>query len=107
MLPPSANSSEVARVVREMAERIGGGKIGELVAGKEVDGHTLDGLRTEMPFNIQVPVSFDTIESSRWSPDGYEALATMDSTLIEMSGVIDLVLCTRTSAGETTIRPVD
>jgi len=107
MLPPSANSSEVARVAREMAERIGGGKIGELVAGREVDEHSLDGLRTEMPFNIQVPVNFDEIERSRWTPDGYETLATMDSSVIEMSGVIDLVLCTSTSSGESNIRPVD
>ena len=107
MLPPTANSSEVARVTGEMAKRIKGGMVGNLVSGEEVDGHSLEGLRTEMPFHITIPVTFDTVERSRWSPDGPEKIATMETTRIEMSGVIDLVLCTRDIDGESTIRPVD
>ena len=88
-------------------DRIKGGMVGNLVSGEEVDGHSLEGLRTEMPFHITIPVTFDTVERSRWSPDGPEKIATMETTRIEMSGVIDLVLCTRDIDGESTIRPVD
>ena len=107
MLPPSASLPEVAKIVKIMSERIQDGKIGELSAGEIVDGHILEGLRTEMPFNISIPTRFSPVGRNRWSPEGMETLATFDSTNIEMSGVIDLVLCTRTSEGKSTIRPVD
>ena len=107
MLPPSADSSEVARVARIMAERLVGGRIGEFTSGKSVDGHTLEGLRTEMPFHISIPTNFEAVERTRWSPDGPESLSIMDTANIEMSGVIDLVICTRTLQGESTIRPID
>jgi hypothetical protein len=67
----------------------------------------VEGLRTEMPFHVSMPVSFDAVRRSKWSPDGEETLVTIDSTTIDMSGVIDLVLCTSNVNGPPTIRAVD
>ena len=107
LLPPGANEEHTARLVQTMAERVRNGPVGTLVSGTDVDGHRLEGLRTEMPFHIALPMGIDTMVRHRWSPDGPEPMVSMESSTIEMSGIIDLVLCTRTSDGSSTIRPVD
>ena len=107
LLPPGADEEHTARLVQTMAERVRNGSVGALVSGIDVDGHRLEGLRTEMPFHIALPMGIDTMVRHRWSPDGPEPMVSMESSTIEMSGIIDLVLCTRTSGGSSTIRPVD
>jgi len=77
-----------------------------LVSGTAVDGHVLEGLRTEMPFHIALPADLEGMVRHRWSPDGPEPLTLLDEATVEMSGVIDLVLCTRTPEAST-IRPID
>jgi len=107
LLPPGADEEHAARLVRTMAERVRNGRVGSLVSGADVGGHRLEGLRTEMPFHLALPTNLDTIVRERWRPEGPEPMVSMDSSTIEISGIIDLVLCTRTSRGSSTIRPVD
>ena len=107
LLPPGADSGKTATLVRTMVERIQHGPLGKLVSGAKVEGHRLEGLRTELPFHIALPVEMGKVVRSRWSPDGNEPLVSLDSTIIELSGIIDLVLCTLTDEGDSTIRPVD
>ncbi|SVC38103.1 uncharacterized protein METZ01_LOCUS290957, partial [marine metagenome] len=107
LLPPDADLERTRLLVESMAERIGSGPLGRMVERQSVNDHRLEGLRTEMPFHIALDV--ETIDSvrQRWSPEGPELLASMDQATIEMSGIIDLVLCTVTSSGDSTIRAVD
>jgi hypothetical protein len=107
LLPPGADEEHTARLVQTMVERVRNGPVGALVSGTDVDGHRLEGLRTEMPFHIALPMDIDTMVRHRWSPDGPEPTVSMTSSTIEISGIIDLVLCTRASGGSSTIRPVD
>jgi len=107
LLPPSANLHEVEKIVATMSERILDGKIGKFTEGKQVDGQLLEGLRTEMPFHIKIPTQFNTVERNTWSPEGIETLARFDTTNVEMSGLIDLVICSRDDEGNSAIRPID
>jgi len=107
LLPPGSDKEHTQRLVRIMAERIRKGPLGELVSGMEVGGHRLEGLRTEMPFHISLPVEMGDVSNCRWTPDGNEKLATTKSSIVELSGLVDLVICTRNDKGESTIRPVD
>jgi hypothetical protein len=107
LLPTDADAEKVAEATAIMAQRVSEGKLGGMIRGTELDGMRVEGLRTEMPFHVSMPVSFDAVRRSKWSPDGEENLVTIDSTTIDMSGVIDLVLCTSNVNGPPTIRAVD
>ena len=107
LLPPGTDIEKVAEATRIMAKRISDGKIGEMVRGKTVDGRDLEGLRTELPFHISIPINFDPITRGKWSPEGEEELISIDSTTIELSGVIDLVVCTTSVDDKSTIRAID
>ena len=107
ILPPGADYEKVAEATSIMARRISNGKLGELVCGTVFDGRRVEGLRTEMPFHVSMPISFDSVRRSKWSPDGEEVLITIDSSTIDMSGVIDLVLCESNEKGPPTIRAID
>jgi hypothetical protein len=106
LLPPQADEKHTTRLVRTMVERVQSGAVGALVSGTAVDGHVLEGLRTEMPFHIALPAGLGGMIRHRWSPDGPEPLTLLDEATVEMNGVIDLVLCTRTPEAST-IRPID
>ena len=107
LLPPDAGLERTRLLVEGMAERIGSGPLGRMVERQSVNDHRLEGLRTEMPFHIALDVETTGSVRQRWSPEGPEPLVSMDQATIEMSGIIDLVLCTVTSSGDSTIRPVD
>ena len=107
LLPPGSNHEKVAQATSIMAQRISNGKIGEMVRGTVFDGRRVEGLRTEMPFHVSMPISFDSVSRSKWTPEGEEDLVTIDSTTIDMSGVIDLVLCENNEKGPPTIRAID
>ncbi|MCH1592024.1 MAG: UvrD-helicase domain-containing protein, partial [Candidatus Thalassarchaeaceae archaeon] len=107
LLPPGADVEKVAEAISIMAERVSNGKLGEMIRGKTVDGGRVEGLRTEMPFHISIPISFDSVERGKWSLDGGEDLISISSSTIDMSGVIDLVLCMSSEKGPHTIRAID
>tara|TARA_B100001105_G_scaffold192743_1_gene156807 strand:- start:570 stop:2141 length:1572 start_codon:yes stop_codon:yes gene_type:complete len=107
LLPPDADLKRTRLLVEGMAERIGSGPLGRMVERQSVNDHRLEGLRTEMPFHIALDVETTGSVRQRWSPEGPEPLASIDQATIEMSGIIDLVLCTATSSGDSTIRAVD
>ena len=106
ILPLEADREGCSKIVRKILERIRKGPLGELCSGASVDGHLVDGLRTEMPFHIARTVDPGGITRGRWSPDGIEPLSYIEHASLEMDGVIDLVLCTTSEEGSF-IRPID
>jgi hypothetical protein len=106
LLPLDADRESTIHLVNLMINRIKSGPLGNLTRGEIFDGHRVEGLRTEMPFNITKKINLNNLVRSRWTPEGYEPLSQIEFANIEMSGLIDLVLCTVIN-GESTIRPVD
>lgn len=107
LLSPEADVDRTRLLVTKMAQVLQSGPLGRMVAGESVNDHLLEGLRTEMPFNIAIEVDTGDLVTHRWSPHGNEPLTKISQATIEMSGIIDLVMCTKTSDEEFTIRPVD
>ena len=107
LLPPGADLSRVSEAISIMARRVSEGKLGSMVRGQEVDGRKVEGLRTEMPFQISIPIQFEPVTRGKWTPDGEEVLISFDSTKVELSGIIDLVLCTSNDDGVPAIRAID
>ena len=95
LLPPGADTEKVFEATSTMSYRVSDGKLGDMVRGLEVDGRKVEGLRTEMPFHISIPTEFESVTRGKWTPDGQEVLISFDNTRVELSGIIDLVLCTR------------
>ena len=106
LLPPGADREGCRSLTQTMLSRIKEGPLGDLTSGKENDGETVEGLRTEMPFHLSRRLTIDTIVRSRWTPDGPEPLSVIEEAEVEMDGVIDLVLCTVSEQGRA-IRPID
>ena len=107
LLPPDADVARTTELVSKMAERVGSGPIGAMIRKEEVRNHSLEALRTEMPFHISMEVETNGITRHRWSPDGDVPTTRHDNAIVEMSGIIDLVVCTVSSDGEPAIRAVD
>jgi len=107
LLPPDADLEKISEVTSTMSYRVSDGKLGDMIRGLEVDGRKLEGLRTEMPFHISIPTEFESVTRGKWTPDGEEVLISFDSTRVELSGIIDLVLCTKSDEGDPAIRAID
>jgi len=107
LLPRGVDEAQTAEVVTTMLQRIEDGIVGRLTRSEEIAGERVEGLRTEYPFTISNQVAFEQIARTRWTPDGLERLATIESALVDMDGSIDLVLCSSHEDGTSSIRPID
>ena len=107
LLPPDADAARTAELVTMMADRVSSGLLGAMIRKDVVHNHRLEAIRTEMPFHISIDVDINGSIRHRWSPDGDIPMTSHDGAVVEMSGIIDLVVCTATSDGQPTIRAVD
>ncbi len=107
LLPPDADEARTAELVTKMADRVSSGPLGAMIRKETVRNHILEALRTEMPFHISIDVDTNGATRHRWSPDGDVPITRHDSAIVEMSGIIDLVVCTVSSDGKAAIRAVD
>ena len=107
LLPPDADEARTSELVAMMADRVSSGSLGAMIRKNVVRNHRLEALRTEMPFHISIDVDTKGAAKHRWSPDGDIPMISHDSAVVEMSGIIDLVVCTQTTDGQSAIRAVD
>ena len=107
LLPPDADEARTSELVAMMADRVSSGSLGAMIRKNVVRNHRLEALRTEMPFHISIDVDTKGAAKHRWSPDGDIPMISHDSAVVEMSGIIDLVVCTQTTDGQPAIRAVD
>jgi hypothetical protein len=107
LLPVEVDENITKQMLTRMAERLLDGMFGRMVLGKECDGLTVEGLRTEWPFLIQMESEIDGVADQRWTPHGPHTIQNIEKVIIEFDGVADLVLCQRGDDGTSTIRAVD
>ena len=106
-LMPLGIDYEVSKtIINKILNRISSGIVGRLTSGENIDHHSVDGLRTEFPFFFTNHIQVPPITRSRWTPSGRETVRNINSVKIDMSGSIDLVLCTQSNS-KSYIRPID
>lgn len=107
LMPRGVDEEATAEVVTTMLQRIEDGIVGRLTRAEVIEGERVEGLRTEYPFTIANQVAFEQISRTRWTPDGLEELARIETAQVDMDGSIDLVLCSAHEDGSSSIRPID
>ena len=98
--------SEIDDLVVEMTNRLSSSRLGRLLSGEIIDNEIIEGLRTELPFNISFKIPLYGLTRGRWTPSGKEILSSINEVSVQMDGLIDLVLCTDSEEGPS-IRPID
>lgn len=88
----TATLSEEARDrVAEVMGIIEDGPLGRLAEGHAVHGRVVQGLRTEHPFLVSLPMG-GPLPRTVWRDGGRVEVATVERPLVEVDGRIDLVL---------------
>ena len=106
LLPPNADADAMKSLLKKMSKAVIGGPLGTLTSGLNWNGETVEGLRTEWPFNLQQSLEIDAGDQT-WTPHGPHRLANIESFIFSSTGITDLVLCTRLKDGSGAIRAVD
>ena len=106
LLPADADREAMNSLLKKMSAAVNSGPLGILVSGNNWKGEIVEGLRTEWPFSLQYPIELRGMDEA-WSPHGPLQLASIDRIDFSISGITDLVLCTRMDDGGGTIRAID
>ena len=100
-------NESMIEAISELMKNIEDGYLGRITRGETVKGHTLQGLRTELPFLLSKEVEFEPLIHSLWTPDGKWATTLESRAIVQMEGFIDIVICTQDPEGRPTMRAVD
>ena len=106
----SFNDQKLTKRVRErmmkLAKLVDIGVLGKLTKGGEFDAMTLEGLRTELPFNFQHE-SRDEIIRERWTPMGNVPVTKIYETKCIFDGRADLVIALKDRDNNSWLQVVD
>ena len=83
------------------------GPLGKLASGGTVDGFTVEGLRTELPFYLSLEHEPDNMQRFAWSPRGEQTISTIEMIRTTFNGRADLVLALRDEDGQGWLQVVD
>ncbi len=106
LMPPDADSDALKSLLKQMSEAVKKGPLGTLTSGDPWNGEMVEGLRTEWPFSLQIPVEINEDEQI-WTPHGPHSVTRVEQFVFSVSGITDLVLCTKMEDGKGAIRAID
>ena len=106
LMPPEADEDALKSLLKQMSVAVKRGPLGTLSSGDPWNGELVEGLRTEWPFSLQIPVEMNADEHT-WTPHGPHPIARVEQFMFSVSGIADLVLCTKMEDGNGAIRAVD
>ena len=106
LMPPDADEDALKSLLKQMSMAVKKGPLGTLTSGDIWNGELVEGLRTEWPFSLQIPVEMNADEHT-WTPHGPHPIAHVEQFMFSVSGIADLVLCTKMEDGKGAIRAVD
>ena len=106
LMPPEADEDALESLLKQMSVAVKRGPLGTLSSGDRWNGELVEGLRTEWPFSLQIPVEMNADEHT-WTPHGPHPIARVEQFMFSVSGIADLVLCTKMEDGNGAIRAVD
>ena len=103
---PSIDKAETEERMRILAGLLIGGELGQACITGEYRGWKVEGLRTEMPFDLGLCTARNLALSS-WTPSGAKMIADIDTVIASMTGRIDLVLALGKDDGSSAYLVVD
>ena len=106
LMPPDADADALRTLLKQMSEAVKQGPLGTLTSGDSWNNERVEGLRTEWPFSLQIPMTINASEKL-WTPYGPQSVSHVDEFIFSVSGIADLVLCTQLNNGKGAIRAVD
>ena len=106
LMPPDADADALRTLLKQMSEAVKQGPLGTLTSGASWNKERVEGLRTEWPFSLQIPMVINASEKL-WTPYGPQSVSHIDEFMFSVSGIADLVLCTQMDNGKGAIRAVD
>ena len=83
------------------------GPLGKLVSGETIDGFTVEGLRTELPFYLSIENEPNNLQRFAWSPHGEQTISIIEMIRTTFNGRADLVLALRDGDGQGWLQVVD
>lgn len=82
-------------------------KLGLLVSGIAVDGYSVEGLRTELPFYLRHDIEPKDWLRKIWTPSGEIGVAELSKVEVRFEGRADLVLALKDASGKKWLQVVD
>jgi len=107
LLPIDADEKKTTERLDTLSRLFEKGPLGKLCSGGEVEGLTIDGLLTEMPFECKISVDSEEVGVELWTPYGIEKTAEIENATISFSGRIDLVLALSDKSNNRFLMAVD
>ena len=106
LMPPDVDADNLKSLLKQMSEAVKRGPLGTLTSGGQWNNERVEGLRTEWPFSLQIPIRLEANEQL-WTPNGPQEVSNIEQFNFSVSGIADLVLCTQKDDGKGAIRAVD
>ena len=107
LLPIDADEKVTKERLEILSKLFENGPLGKLCSGKDVNGYSIDGLLTEMPFECTISLNASGIELELWTPYGLRKTSEIDHASISFSGRIDLVLALSDESNNRFLMAVD
>ena len=107
LLPIGRNSEKTAKRLNQLSKLMEEGPLGLLCKGDEIEGMKVEGLITEMPFNVSFQQEHSELYCSTWTPFGDVKSHETKRSTVGLNGRIDLVLALRDSEGNGYLRAID
>ncbi len=103
---PDIDVEETEERMRVLAGLLIGGELGQACISGEYRGWKVEGLRTEMPFDLGLCTA-NNLPLTSWTPSGSKAIADIETVIASMTGRIDLVLALGKDDGSSAYLVVD
>jgi hypothetical protein len=103
---PDIDVVETEERMRILSGLLIGGELGQACITGEYRGWKVEGLRTEMPFDLGLCTARNLALSS-WTPSGSKTIADIETVIASMTGRIDLVLALGKDDGSSAYLVVD
>ena len=107
LLPVDADEKVTKERLEVLSELFENGPLGKLCSGGTLEGYTIDGLLTEMPFECSISLDSEGMGLEFWTPYGLNKTSEIKKTTISFSGRIDLVLALSDESNNRFLMAVD
>ncbi len=106
-LTSEVNMEQTRKLVSNMISNLDKSDLGKFLNLGKGDMGTLEGVRTELPFGMELEVKSPDLEISEVTPRGVHIHAIAKNKFARLSGLIDLVIAFRSPEDQFKIMPID